>query len=85
MQSMQNEMFSKLKVRYIVKSANDDIVNSRELYCKVLQTAMSQCLGIYMSQCLKIAMSKNLGLAMSQSLGIAISQIPDDGSITKSK
>ena len=41
MQSMQNEMFSKLKVRYIMKLANDDIVNSRKLYHKVLQTVMS--------------------------------------------
>ena len=73
---MQNEMFSKLKVRYIVKSANDDIVNSRELYRKVLQTAMSQCLGIAMSQCLQIA--------MSQSLGITISQSPYDSYIVKS-
>ena len=57
MQSMQNEMFSKLKVRYIVKSANDDIVNFKELYCKVLQIAMSQSLGITISQSLGLAMS----------------------------
>ena len=66
---MQNEMFSKLKVHYIVKSANDDIVNFRELYRKVLQIAMSQ----------------SLGIAMSQSLGIAISQSPDDSYIAKSR
>ena len=62
-------MFSKLKVRYIAKLANDDIVNLRELYRKVLQIAMSQ----------------SLGIAMSQSLGIAISQSPYDSYIAKSR
>ena len=71
---MQNEMFSKLKVRYIVKPANDDVVNFREIYRKVLQIEMSQCLRLAISQSLVIAISQCLGLAMSQSLVIAISE-----------
>ena len=45
-------MYNKLQVNYTVKSANDDIVNSRELYRKVLQIAISQNFRKIMPQCL---------------------------------